>query len=232
MNAKVGAGGTAASVWEADDAPPLRVLLLGATGAVGGEVLRQALAEARIAQIVAPTRRALPTADKLYNPPTDFVDLRADASWWTVDAAICCLGTTIKAAGSRPAFAAVDRDLPIQIAGYARAAGCRSFALNSSLGASLTGAFYLRTKAEVENGVREMGFPSLTIIRPSLIDAERDHRRSGERIGILIGRLLQPVIPKRYRPVTAAAIAQALLQATLEGQVGERIIESERLGLA
>ena len=229
MSAKVGAGETAAaSVWA--DAQPLRLLLLGATGAVGGEVLRQALANARIAQVTAPTRRALSAASKLFNPLTDFAALRADVDWWTVDAAICCLGTTIEAAGSRPAFAAVDRDLPIEIAAYARAAGCRSFALNSSLGASLAGNFYLRTKAEAENGIRELGFPSLTVVRPSLIDAAREHSRPAERVGILIGRLLQPVIPKRYRPVAAAAIAQALLQATLEGHAGERIIESERLG--
>ena len=115
-----------------DSAKPLRLLLVGATGAVGQQVLAAALANPRIAQVIAPSRRPLPAHAKLHAPVIDFAHLPADAPWWQVDAVICTLGTTIKAAGSQQAFAAVDRDLPIQLAGLARQAGATGFVLNSS----------------------------------------------------------------------------------------------------
>lgn len=210
-------------------AQPLRLLLLGATGAVGREVLAQALSVPRVAQVIAPTRRALAAHDKLLNPVTDFTQLDAAASWWRADAVVCALGTTIKVAGSQPAFAAVDRDLVIDTARLARQAGATRMALNSSLGASAQGNFYLRTKAEAEEGVRALGYPSLTIVRPSLIAAERDTVRPGEVAGLWVSRALGPLIPRRYRPVTAARIARALLEAALQGLPGNRTIESELL---
>ena len=103
-------------------------LLVGATGAVGKQVLALALVDPRIEQVIAPTRRPLPNQANLYNPVIDFAHLPIDAPWWNVDAVICTLGTTIKAAGSQAAFAAaVDRDLPIQVAKLARAAGATRF---------------------------------------------------------------------------------------------------------
>ena len=210
-------------------AQPLRLLLLGATGAVGREVLAQALADSRVGEVVAPTRRALAAHERLRNPVTDFTHLDAAAPWWQADAVVCALGTTIKVAGSQQAFAAVDRDLVIATTRLARHAGATRLALNSSLGASAQGNFYLRTKAQAEDGVRALGYPSLTIVRPSLIAAERETVRPGEVAGLWLSRALGPLIPRRYRPVAAARIASTLLEAALEGAPGEHIIESERL---
>ena len=142
---------------------------------------------------------------------------------------ICALGTTMKAAGSEARFAAVDRDLPVLVAQRTRAAGATRFALNSSLGANPSGNFYLRTKAEAEEGIRKLGFPAYTIVRPSLIDVERSEVRPGERIGLLFARAFAPLIPRRYRAVKADAIAQALLTGALRDDAGERLVESEAL---
>jgi uncharacterized protein YbjT (DUF2867 family) len=207
----------------------VRLLLLGATGAVGQQVLRLALEDEHVAQVTAPTRRALTPHSKLRNPVTDFSALADAASVWDADAVICALGSTIRKAGSEAAFAAVDRDLPIAIAKRARAAGARSFALNSSLGASHSGNFYLRTKAQVEDGIRQLGFPSYTIVRPSLINARRNEVRPAERVGLALANLLAPVTPRRYRPVSAEAIAGTLLRFALDATPGERIIESEAI---
>ncbi len=207
----------------------VRVLLLGATGAVGQQVLRLLLEDERVAQVIAPTRRPLTPHSKLRNPVTDFSVLSDDASVWRADAVICALGSTIRKAGSEAAFAAVDRDLPIAIAKRARAAGARSFALNSSLGASHSGNFYLRTKAQVEDGIRLLEFPRYTIVRPSLIDARRSETRPAERVGLTLANLLAPLIPRRYRPVSAEAIAVTLLRYALDATPGERIIESEAI---
>ena len=158
-----------------------------------------------------PTRRPLPAQARLVNPVVDFRNIDAHAPWWQADAVVCALGTTIKVAGSQQAFAAIDRDLVIATAQWAKQAGATRLALNSSLGASRKGNFYLRTKAEAEDGVRALGYPSLTIVRPSLIDAERDVARPGEVAGLWVARS-RPLVPRRYRPVTAQRIAQALLE--------------------
>ena len=205
------------------------MLLVGATGAVGQQVLAAALADPRFAQVIAPTRRPLPAHVKLHAPIVDFAHLPIGAPWWQVDAVICTLGTTIKTAGSQEAFAAVDRDLPMQVARLARQAGATRFALNSSLGASLGGNFYLRTKAEAEAGVRAIGYPCYTIVRPSLIDTVREAQRPGEWMGLVVARALRPLIPRRYRAVTAERIARALLKGVLNEKHGERIVESEEL---
>lgn len=204
-------------------------MIVGATGAVGHQVLTAALADPRIDEVVAPTRRPLPAHAKLLNPVVDFAHLPVDADWWQVDAVICTLGTTIKVAGSQSAFAAVDRDLPITVAKLAREAGATRYALNSSLGASLTGNFYQRTKAQAEAGIRDCGYPVFTIVRPSLIDARRERSRPGEVAGILVARLLRPLIPSRYRAVKPEAIARALLDGVLVAQSGEHVIESEHI---
>lgn len=206
-----------------------RLLLVGSTGAVGQHVLQLALAEPRARRVIALTRRALPAQPKLENQVVDFTHLPPDALWWQVDAVICTLGTTIKTAGSQEAFAAIDRDLPVQVAGLARQAGATRYALDSSLGASLAGNFYLRTKAQVEAGIRRIGYPNYTIVRPSLIDAEREASRPAEQIALFVARLLRPLIPRRYRAVKPQRIARALLDGVLQDTPGERIVESEQL---
>lgn len=208
---------------------PINLMIVGATGVVGRAVLALALADARVAQVVAPTRRPLPSSPKLHNPVVDFAQLADGADWWHVDAVICTLGTTIKAAGSQTAFVTVDRDLPIQVARLARAAGATRYALNSSLGASLSGNFYLRTKAQAEADIRECNYPSFTIVRPSLIDADRDEFRAGEWLGRIAARVFRPLVPLRYRAVKPEAIASALLDGVLKAQTGMRVIESARL---
>ena len=219
-------------------APGIRLLILGATGAVGSEVLRLALEHPGVTHVVAPSRRPLSTGHatqgsaRLINPVTDFSDAARTCQGHEVDAVVCALGTTIKQAGSQAAFAAVDRDLPVALGREALRLGARSMALNSSLGASARGNFYLRTKHQAEDGVRQLGFGSYTIVRPSLIDAERSDVRPGERAGLWASRLLGPVIPRRYRPVSADAIAACLLKAAVEGTVaplGERIMESDAI---
>lgn len=214
---------------------PMRLLLLGATGAVGSEVLRLALAHPQVRRVVAPTRRPLPAGaghPKLLNPVTDFA--QPDAVLLSpevegLDAVVCALGSTIKQAGSQAAFAAVDRDLPVALARAAQRLGAHSLALNSSLGASARGNFYLRTKFEAEQALRALGFASYTVVRPSLIDAQRTQSRPGERVGLWVSNLLGPLVPRRYRPVSATAIAHTLLRTALEAVPGERIIESEHI---
>ena len=113
----------------------MKLLILGATGLVGQQVLQQALADPDIEQIVAPTRRPLPVAVKLINPVIDFECLPTEADWWQADGIILALGTTLRQTGSRAAYRRVDYDYCLQAARCARSHGTPGCALVSSLGA-------------------------------------------------------------------------------------------------
>lgn len=207
-----------------------RLLLLGATGLVGGHLLRLALADARVSCVFAPTRRALPAQARLDNRVVDFEALSASEPFWAADAVACALGTTLRDAGSREAFRRVDVDHVLRCAELARAAGARSFALNSSVGAAPDArSFYLRCKAEAEAGVDALGFPSYTIVRPSVIGGERARRRPLEHAAMRALRAAPWLVPARYRVVDAGRIAQCLLDAALDAAPGRRIVESEAI---
>lgn len=111
------------------------LVILGATGKVGQQILAQALAHPQVGQVVAPTRRPLPPNAKLLNPIVDYRTLPA-APWWRADACLCALGTSLRQAGSRPAFLEVDHDHVLAAARLTHQAGTPVFVLNSSLGAS------------------------------------------------------------------------------------------------
>ncbi len=207
----------------------MKLLILGATGAVGSMVLQMALKSKAVTQIVAPTRKSLTKYAQLENPVVNFDHLDTTAAWWPVDAVICALGTTIKAAGSQDAFAKIDRDLPILVGEIARTNGATRYALNSSLGASLSGNFYLKTKAQAEAGIQALGFESVTIVRPSLIETERGDSRPGEKLGLIFARTFKALIPKKYRAVPAENIALALLNAVIANRPGLHILESDAL---
>ena len=211
----------------AESTGTLRLLLVGGSGEVGRAVLAQALADRRVAEVIALTRRPLPAVAKLTNVVVDFDRLPEQAPWWAVDAVICTLGTTRRAAGSNEKFAAVDRDLPLRIARLARAAGATRFALNSSLGANArSGNVYLRTKGEAEDAIRQLGYPGFTAVRPSLIDADRAESRPGERLALTFVRALGPLIPRRWQAVKPEAIAHALLETALVPKPVSQVIES------
>ncbi|WP_336366048.1 hypothetical protein [Marinobacter sp. C2H3] len=207
----------------------MKLMILGATGAVGSQVLNQARNDSRFEAIVAPTRRPLADAGQVHNPVIPFDLPLPPADWWPVDVVICCLGTTLKQAGSKQAFYRVDHDLVIACAERARAAGASVFVLNSSLGANENSrSFYLKTKGEVESAVARLGFTRVVLARPSLIDAERQDSRPAEKLGLIASRLVAPVIPKRYRPVSAETIAATLLR-EVAGEPGVVIVESGQM---
>lgn len=207
-----------------------RVMLVGATGLVGGEVLRQALASPDVRQLVAPTRRPMPPHPKLLNPDVSFHRLPEGAEWWAVDAVVCTLGTTIAKAGDRAAFYQVDHDLPLRVAQLALQHGARSFALNSALGADVRSrVFYSRTKGELERDLLALGYPSLTFVRPGLIGGERQESRPAEQWGIRVSQALRPLLPARYRVVPAERIAAHLLRAAVAARPGVQVLMSEHI---
>lgn len=207
------------------------LLIFGATGMVGQQLLSQALASEKVFRVIAPTRKVLPKHPKLENPVIDFEELPIDATWWTADAILSALGTTIKQAGSKDQFRRVDYYYVLKFALLAKQAGTPCFVLNSSLGANPTAkGFYLQVKGELERDIEKLQFESLTIIRPSLLDAgQRTETRLAEQIGLWFGKKLLFITPKRYQPIATENVARAMLNAALEPKLGVDIIESEQL---
>jgi len=191
------------------------VLLAGATGLVGGEVTARLLALPGGPRILAPTRRPLPVSHpRLFALPAapDAAAVAAAADG-PLSAYVCCLGTTIKRAGSREAFLAVDRDLVLAFGEVARACAARHAVLVSSVGASAqSNNFYLRVKGEAERGLAAQGFERVDCLRPGLLLGDRAESRPAEAFGRWLAPALNPLLRgplRRYRAIAAADVAAA-----------------------
>jgi uncharacterized protein YbjT (DUF2867 family) len=145
------------------------------------------------------------------------------------DVAFCALGTTLKVAGSREAFRAIDLDLVLRFAHASRKAGARGFGVVSAVDASARSrVFYNRVKGEMEDALRKIGFESLVIARPSLLLGEREERRFLESISQRALRPLRFVFvgaAHKYRPVEGGRVAHTLIRETLKLEPGVRVLE-------
>ena len=211
-----------------------RALLAGATGLVGRHCLARLAAAPEYARVVAPVRRSIaPPSATVQVVETDFRDLSSLGPALVVDDVYCCLGTTIRKAGSRDAFRYVDLELPLALARATHARGARQFLLVSSVGADAgSRSFYLRVKGEVEARLAEIGFQTLLVFRPSLLLGDRDESRPGERIAQTLMRLLGPLLRgplRRYAAVPADAVAAALVAAAVGGYRGLQVFQSEQI---
>lgn len=208
----------------------MKILILGATGLVGRELLSQALRNESVERVVALSRRPLLSHPKLETQIVNFENLDPHASWWKVDAIICALGTTIKAAGSQEKFYRVDHDYPLIAARHGQAHGVGTFVLNSAMGAdSHSRFFYNKVKGQLEEDLKTLNFRSLSFVRPGLIGGQREEFRLAEEIAKVTTRILQPLLPKRWNINPPENIARSLLEAALQSQPGVHIIESEKI---
>ncbi|WP_043308392.1 oxidoreductase [Pseudomonas sp. ML96] len=204
---------------------PQHILLAGATGLTGEHLLDRLLNEPTISRVLAPSRSPLAEHPHLDNPVGQLSDLLPQLAG-QIDAAFCCLGTTIRQAGSQDAFRAVDQELVLAFARRARELGTRHLLVISALGADpRSTVFYNRVKGETEEELKAMDWPQLTIVRPSLLLGPRREFRLGERLAAPLLRW----IPGKYRGIEVAALARALWRLALEESDGIRIVESDEL---
>jgi uncharacterized protein YbjT (DUF2867 family) len=207
------------------------VLILGATGLVGMECVRQFAESRAVSRIVALTRRPLRngTHARVEQHVAEFEHLDAAKEHFRVSHIVCALGTTIKKAGSQASFRRVDHDYPVAAGRLGLEQGAQHFLLVSALGANARSRiFYNRVKGDVEQAIRALPYRSVTIVRPSLLLGEREETRVGETIG----KVLSAFAPRRIRGVPARDVAAALLRAALDDVPGVRIIESKDLHTA
>lgn len=204
---------------------PQHILLAGATGLTGEHLLDRLLDEPTVTRVLAPTRRPLAEHPHLENPVGELATLLPQLAG-PVDTAFCCLGTTLKQAGSEAAFRAVDHDLVLAFARRARELGARHLLVISAVGADpKASVFYSRVKGELEEALRAQDWPQLTLARPSLLLGPRDEPRLGERLAAPFSKLL----PGKYQGIEVAVLARALWRLALEESTGTRVVESDEL---
>lgn len=204
-----------------------RVLLVGATGLVGGHVLARLVRDDRFTRIVAPVRRPIPPAAKLEAPVVDFNALPSDADWWEGETVICALGTTIRKAGSQEEFRKVDHDLPLRVATAAKKRGASCCVVVTAFGADPSSRFfYSRTKGELEEDLAKLGYRSLTFVRPGLIGGRRAEQRPLETASAIALRALGPILPRSLRINPADRIAAAIVEAAAAGKAGVHVVSS------
>ena len=207
-------------------------IVAGATGLVGRALVGQLAADSTWREVRALVRDALPpdlAGPSVVTVQIDYSNLEPPPLWVAADHVFCALGTTMRQAGSPAAFRRVDFDYPVALAQAARTLGARHFLLVSALGAApASRVFYNRVKGEVEAAITALGFRSVTIARPSLLLGRRTKPRLAEQLGKLVGALAPP----RWRPVSAARVAKALVNAAKRDMPGICIPENRDLRAA
>lgn len=208
--------------------------LAGASGLVGGKVLNLLLEDPGVTRVITLGRSEFKRQHPKWEQRiVDFASIPLGLPAPTV--AFCCLGTTIKVAGSREAFQRVDHEFVVAFAKAAKEAGAKTFVLVSSIGASSkAGSFYLRVKGQTEIDVQVLGFDSVYVARPSMLLGHRREFRLGERLAIPLFYFLWPLLMgplRKYRAIQAQVVALAMLRVARQPEPGFHVLESDQLQL-
>jgi uncharacterized protein YbjT (DUF2867 family) len=200
-------------------------LLAGATGLVGNLTLDALLDSSDIGRVFAVTRRPLGREHpRLANRIVQFEQIESQLKGLTCHVALCCLGTTIRQAGSEQAFRQVDVDAVLAFARTAKAAQAQRFVVMSSAGADPKSKnFYLRTKGEMEEAVMGVGFPSLDILQPGVLLGWRGEIRPLEMAAVAVMPLVNPFLTGKRQPfrgIPARTVAAAMVGVTRSGRRG------------
>lgn len=208
-------------------------LVAGATGLVGSQVLALLLADAHWSRVVTVGRGMTSQRHaKLEQRVLDLGALETVSDLPSVDDVFSCLGTTIKQAGSQPAFRLVDHDFVLGLARAGLRAGATQFLLVSAIGADpKSRVFYSRVKGETEAAIGKLGYPAIQIFRPSLLLGDRSEFRLGERIA-MVGAPLMALLSgrlRRYRPIQAATVARAMVTIARQAPRGPNVFEYDAM---
>lgn len=212
-------------------------LIAGGSGLVGGHLLQMLLDNDAWERVTSLGRTQLPlTHARLRQQTVDFDRLEEQREIFGADDVFCCLGTTIKKAGSQQAFRRVDHDYPLAIAKLAKQQGAKQFLVVTALGSDAgSPIFYNRVKGELERELRGLELPSLHVFQPSLLLGDRREHRAGERVGAVFMKLAGPAMVgplRKYRAIEASVVARAMLRTALGAQEGVHVHPSDEIASA
>lgn len=214
--------------------PKRTALLIGAAGLTGGHCLQFLLQDKIYEKVIVFVRKKLPLIhEKLEQHVVNFDQLKATAPDFRADDVFCCLGTTIKKAGSRENFRKVDFEYPLASAQLAFEKGARQFLLVTAMGADKSSLiFYNRVKGEIENAIQKIPFSAIHLFRPSLLLGARGENRTGEKLGTVLFNLTAPLFVgplRKYKAIEARAVAGAMVSCAKKNQTGIFVYESDEI---
>jgi uncharacterized protein YbjT (DUF2867 family) len=201
--------------------------VIGGSGLVGHELMRQLLDHPEFEKVRIFVRRAT----GIVHPKLEehIIDFDQTESWKPLvqgDVLFSTLGTTIKTAKTKENQYRVDFTYQYEFAKAASEKGVPAYILISSMGANpKSPVFYSRIKGELEDAVAKLSFQKLFIIRPSILDGDRQEKRAGEKVGLILSRFLTKFILKAYRPTPVNVLASKMINLSLQKVPGIRIIE-------
>ena len=205
-------------------------LVIGATGLIGDQLARKLCQSAYYDKIKVLVRKPLGWQHpRLQEIHVDFDHLNSLLT--QADDIFCCLGTTMKKAGSKEAFRKVDYQYPMDIARLGREQGASQFAIVTSMGADPKSLFYYsRVKGEVERDLAFLNYPTLLIFRPSLLLGNRPEPRLGERISAGFMKLFSPLMPAKYKAIESSIVAEFMATKAQQNLTGRHVFESDAIG--
>lgn len=204
-------------------------LVVGASGLIGKHLTQKLLASQYYNKVTIIVRKKLTIEhQKLEQLVMDFEKI--DTSKIIADDIFCCLGTTMKQAGSKEAFYNVDFTYPLNFAKAGLANGTKQFLIITAMGADeKSWIYYNRVKGEIEKALSDLRYPTLIILRPSMLAGKREHPRMGEKIGKVVMDFFAPLIPDNYKVIAGEKVAQAMLELAQKGIKNKDIYESGSL---
>lgn len=212
----------------------MEAILLGASGLIGGELLKLLLADPNYSKVKIIVRKKLPvTNEKLEQIIADFSTVEANKEKLQADVVFSCLGSTKKKTPDLKEYYQIDHDYPLLVAKLTKDQGVKSFHIISSLGAnSSSSGFYLRMKGETEDDIAKIGFKSFHIYRPSLLTGDRKEKRIVENVGEIIMKVIDPLLfgsLKKYRSISGKTVASAMHKQSLVDSTGKFIYPSDKI---
>jgi len=209
-------------------------LIIGSTGLIGSQLLNLLLDSNDYIKVISFVKRD--TGIKHKKLTQHIIDFDKPEMYKEVvvgDDFFCTIGTTIKSAGSKNAFRKVDFEYPKQFAAFALQHKVNQFLLISSLGADENSSnFYLKTKGEIENFLKNCDFESVSILQPSLLLGNRTEFRLGEKLGAFFMKTFSFLFLgniKKYKPIESKTVAKALLKIAQTNTKGFKIYESDAI---
>lgn len=210
-----------------------KVALIGSSGLTGSYLLHLLQEDNSFAEIRLIVRKAIDVQDTRasvhvvdFNNNNDLKQALSD-----IDIIFCAIGTTAKKVnGSKSIYRQIDYDIPLRVATIASENGCKHFLIVSSTGAdSLSNSFYLKLKGELEEALRKISIPAVSIFRPSILLGKRNEFRLGETIGKTVMSALSFLIPDKYKPVHAKKLASFMVAKAKEHPTGYQIYLNEEI---